>query len=131
MGFPGFVQKNTHCPPGASEAKARSTDFIRERMPKFLGYFERVLQQNPRGDRYLVGSNLSYGDLSLFQIVEGLVYAFPKAMTGYEARYPLIAAVRDMVAGRPNIAAYLHSERRIAFNEDGIFRHYSELDMAG
>jgi glutathione S-transferase len=110
------------------EAKARSKDFIAERIPKFLGYFEAVLEHNPGRGGYAIGSRLSYVDLSLFQLVEGLRYAFPKAMARQEAAYPRLAALRDKVAQRPNIAAYLASKRRIPFNEDGIFRHYPELD---
>ncbi|MGO7215527.1 glutathione S-transferase [Rhizobium ruizarguesonis] len=113
------------------EAKARSAAFIRERIPKFLGYFERVLRQNPKGPTHLVGDALTYVDLSLFQVIEGLTYAFPKAMTNRKAAYPALLALRDAVANRPNIARYLASPRRLAFNEEGIFRHYPELDSAG
>ena len=80
------------------------------------------------GGAFLLGRRLSYADLSLFQIVEGLRYAFPKAMKRLEKKFPQIVAVRDRVAKRPRIAAYLASERRIPFNEQGIFRHYRELD---
>lgn len=111
------------------EAKARSATFVRERIPKFLGYFEKVLQQNPKGSSHIVGDTLSYVDLSLFQVIEGLRYAFPKAMKARAADYPLLTALHDAVAKRPNIAAYLRSKRRLAFNEDGIFRHYPELDI--
>ncbi len=111
------------------EAKARSAAFIKERIPKFLGYFERVLNQNPEGSDYIVGNALTYVDLSLFQIVEGLVYAFPKAMSSYRSSYPLLAALRDRVERRPNIIHYLRSDRRLAFNTEGIFRHYPELDI--
>ncbi|MBW9050957.1 glutathione S-transferase family protein [Rhizobium mesosinicum] len=110
------------------EAKARSAAFIKERIPKFLGYFERVLKQNPAGPGHIVGDTLTYVDLSLFQIIEGLVYAFPKAMSNYRRRYPLLAALHDSVEQRPNIARYLKSDRRLAFNTEGIFRHYPELD---
>lgn len=113
-----------------SEAKARAADFLRSRAPKYLGYFERVLARNPSGDRHLVGARLSYPDLSLFQVVAGLRYAFPRAMAGIEARHPRIAALHDRVAARPRVATYLASNRRIAFNEHGIFRHYPELDSA-
>lgn len=109
-------------------AKARSTTFIEERIPKFLGYFERVLEQNPSGQKHVVGDALTYVDLSLFQIIEGLRYAFPKAMRGASKDYPLLVALHDRVKERKNIAAYLASPRRLAFNEDGIFRHYPELD---
>jgi glutathione S-transferase len=109
-------------------AKARSTEFIANRIPKFLGYFERILQQNPQGPKHAIGDRLSYVDLSLFQITEGLRYAFPNAMARFAMIYPGLAALHEMVAKRPNIAAYLTSERRLAFNEDGIFRHYPELD---
>ncbi|MBX5192804.1 glutathione S-transferase [Rhizobium sp. NZLR3b] len=113
------------------EAKARSAAFIRDRIPKFLGYFERVLRQNPDGLDHIVGNALTYVDLSLFQIIEGLIYAFPKAMAKRKAEYPALLALHDRVEKRPNIARYLASPRRLAFNEDGIFRHYPELDSAG
>ncbi len=111
------------------EAKARSAYFINDRIPKFLGYFERVLQQNPNGPKHIAGDAVTYADLSLFQVVEGLLYAFPKAMSNYSSRYPLLAALHDSVAQRPNIARYLKSERRLPFSTEGIFRHYPELDM--
>ena len=107
-------------------AKRRTKDFWRYRVPKFLGYFERVLQKN--GGRYLVGRRLTYIDLSLFQIIEGLRYAFPKRMKPFERKIAGLVALHDRVAARPRIKAYLESDRRIPFNEDGIFRHYKELD---
>lgn len=110
-------------------AKARSADFLKQRLPKFMGYFERVLQQNPSGAKHAVGDKLSYVDLSLFQLIEGLRYAFPRGMRGFETRYPALAALHDAVSKRPNIAGYLASKRRVPFNEDGIFRHYPELDQ--
>ncbi len=127
---------DTHHPVGAGlyyddqkpEAARRAAEFRQARLPKFLGYFERVLATNPVGDAHLVGRSLSYADLSLFQVVEGLRYAFPKAMEAHEGQWPRVIALRDQVAALPRIAAYLASERRIAFNTDGIFRHYAELD---
>jgi glutathione S-transferase len=111
------------------EAKRRAADFLKTRVPKYLGYFERVLQQNPAGDRHLVGASLTTCDLSLFQIVAGLRYAFPRAMSGFAKDFPGVAhAVHDAVATHPRVAAYLASDRRIPFNELGIFRHYAELD---
>lgn len=107
-------------------AKKRTGEFWDERVPKYLGYFERLLAQN--GGSYLTGRRLTYIDLSLFQIVEGLRYAFPKRMKAFERKIPGLVDLRDRVAARPNIKAYLASKRRIAFNEDGIFRHYKELD---
>ena len=107
-------------------ARRRTADFWRYRVPKFLGYFERVLQNN--GGKYAVGARLSYVDLSLFQIVEGLRYAFPKRMKRFEKKIPGLVALHDRVAERPRVAAYLKSERRLSFNEWGIFRRYKELD---
>jgi glutathione S-transferase len=110
------------------EAKRRAADFLTARAPKFLGYFETVLARNQAGDRHLVGARTSYCDLSLFQIVAGLRYAFPRAMAGLARKLPRVVALHDRVAERPRIAAYLDSDRRIPFNEQGIFRHYGELD---
>lgn len=110
------------------EAKARAKDFRAHRIPKFLAYFEQVLQNNPGRGHYMVGSRISYVDLSLFQLLSGLRYAFPKTMAQLEPQWPGLVALHGKVAARPNIAAYLSSKRRIAFNEDGIFRHYPELE---
>jgi glutathione S-transferase len=110
-------------------AKARADDFLQHRLPKFLGYFERVLKQNPRGDKYSVGAAATTVDLSLFQLIEGLSYAFPRAMKSFAENYPALAALRETVRTRPRLALYLSSARRIPFNETGIFRHYPELDQ--
>ena len=107
-------------------AARRSKEFWRYRVPKFLGYFERVLENN--GGQYLVGRRLTYVDLSIFQNIEGLRYAFPKHMKRFEKKIPRLVALHGRVAQRPRIKAYLASERRIPFNEWGIFRHYKELD---
>jgi glutathione S-transferase len=113
------------------EAKARAGDFLEFRAPKNLGYFEKVLERNKSGDGHLIGKRLTYPDLSLFQIVAGLRYAFPKAMRKLEKKYPRCVAVHDEVAAHRRVSAYLASERRIAFNEMGVFRHYEELDARG
>jgi glutathione S-transferase len=126
---------DTHHPIGVSlyyedqqgPAKKRTGEFWKERVPKYLGYFEQLLKNN--GGSYLTGRRLTYADLSLFQIVEGLRYAFPKRMKAFEPEIPGLVDLRDRVAARPNIKAYLTSDRRIAFNEDGIFRHYKALDI--
>ncbi len=107
-------------------AKKRTAEFWSERVPKFLGYFESILVKS--GGAYVTGRRLTYVDLSLFQIIAGLRYAFPQRMAAFERNIPGLVALHDRVAGRPNIAAYLASERRIPFNEDGIFRHYKALD---
>ncbi|MGH8487283.1 MAG: glutathione S-transferase [Gammaproteobacteria bacterium] len=109
------------------EARRRAGYFTAERAPKFLHYFEQVLAGNPKGRGYMLGRNLSYVDLSIFQLIAGLRYACPKTMKGLEPKYPGLLALHDKVAARPNITAYLVSERRIPFNEDDIFRHYPEL----
>jgi glutathione S-transferase len=110
------------------EALRRAENFRALRLPKFLGYFERVLKSNPAGDRYLVGKSPSYADLSLFQVICGLDYAFPRLMARMKAAHPRLAVLHKSVAARPRIAAYLGSSRRIPFNDLGIFRHYPELD---
>ncbi len=111
-------------------ALARATDFRTERLPKYLGYFERVLRQNPVDEPHIFGASLTYVDLSLYQVIEGLIYAFPNTMRRYEKKYPGLAALHLAVSGRPHIVRYLASPRRLAFNVSGIFRHYPELDRA-
>jgi glutathione S-transferase len=126
---------DTHHPIGVSlyyedqrqPAKKRTEEFWKERVPKYLGYFEQLLQHN--GGSYLTGRRASYADFSLFQIVQGLRYAFPKRMKAFEREIPAVVDLHDRVAARPKIKAYLSSDRRIPFNEEGIFRHYKELDL--
>ena len=110
-----------------AEAKRHAGDFRQHRLPKFLGYFEKVLE---RGNGQHALAAHSYVDLSLFQIMSGLDYAFPRAMKKMQRKIPHLKALTERVSERPRIAAYLASPRRLAFNEDGIFRHYPELDAA-
>jgi glutathione S-transferase len=110
------------------EARRRAADFVINRLPKFLGYFEKVLAQNASGKRYALGAQLTYVDLSLFQIISGLNFAFPRAMARAARKYPRLLALHSRIQDRPRIAAYLASPRRIPFNNEGIFRHYPELD---
>lgn len=110
------------------ESLRRAGEFCRLRMPKFLQWFENIIVRNSAGPRHLVGGKLSYADLSLFQLVEGLRYAFPLAAAKALAQTPGVVQLHDRIAALPKVAAYLHSERRIPFNEQGIFRHYPELD---
>jgi glutathione S-transferase len=128
---------DTHHPVGVDlcyedqqpESLRRARSFCSQRLPKYLQWFERILAHNPAGPRHLVGGRLSYADLSLFQLVEGLRHAFPKASERVLAGTPMVLQLRDRVAAVPKVAAYLHSERRIPFNEQGIFRRYPELDF--
>ena len=125
---------DTHHPLGSAlyyeeqkkEAKRHAENFRSNRAPKFLGYFEKVIDQS--GGPFLLGRRLTYPDLSVFQLVDGLRFAFPKMMRRLERKVPGVVAVHDRVAKRPRVAAYLASKRRIPFNQMGIFRHYPELD---
>jgi glutathione S-transferase len=110
------------------EAERRAADFRAERLPKFLDYFERVLKRDRKGTGYLVGKAISYVDLSLFQMIAGLRYAFPRAMARLERKRSRLVALHDRVSARRRIAAYLASPRRLSFNHQGIFRHYPDLD---
>jgi len=110
-------------------AKRRAQHFVNERMLKYLGWLEKILARNRKsGGQWLIGSDRTYVDLSVFQIVEGLRYAFPNALQRLEPQVPRVLALRDRVAERPRIAAYLNSTRRQPFNQMGIFRRYPELD---
>jgi len=110
------------------EARRRSKYFRTERIPKFLRYFEQALSAGGKRRHYLAGSTRSYADLSMFQLVAGLRYAFPATMRKLEPDCPGLVGLHDRIAERPKIGAYLASSRRIAFNQDGIFRYYPELD---
>ena len=112
------------------EARRRAADFLKYRLPKFLGYFEEVLARNTRGKGYLVGAKPTYADASMFQIMAGLRFAFPTAMSKSARRYRRLFALHGKVQLLPRIAAYLASPRRIPFNNEGIFRHYPELDAS-
>jgi glutathione S-transferase len=125
---------DTHHPIGAAfyyeeqkaEAKRYTENFLKLRATKFLNYFEGVLARN--GGRHMVGNTLSYVDLSMFQIVAGLRYSFPRAMASLEANLPNLVALHDAIVRRPRIVGYLASSRRMPFDEKGVFRHYPELD---
>ena len=127
---------NTHHPIANSlyyeeqqaEAKRRTSYFTSLRIPKFMGYYEKILRHNGQRAPFLLGKKICYADLSLFQVVEGLRYAFPTTMAKLEADYPRVIALRDRVAARPRLKKYLASPRRLPFNQNGIFRHYPELD---
>jgi glutathione S-transferase len=110
-------------------ALRRAESFRKERLPKYFGYFERIVAGNEQSKaQWAVGAKCTHVDLSLFQIVAGLRYAFPKALGAVSTKYPRLFALHDRVAQRSNVAAYLDSERRLPFSEEGVFRHYPELD---
>lgn len=111
-----------------SEARRRAADFRKSRAPKYLGYFEDLMSRNGRAARYLIGARLSYVDLSLFQIIAGLSFAFPRAAARFALHYRRLYALHERVQERPRVAAYLGSPRRLPFNNEGIFRQYAELD---
>lgn len=111
-----------------AEALKRAREYRLQRIPKFLGWFDSVLARNPAGSQYLVGRTLSYADLSLFQLVDGLLYAFPRGTKRALKKAPHVSDLHARIAHGKRLSAYLGSDRRIAFNEDGIFRHYPELD---
>jgi glutathione S-transferase len=125
---------DTHHPIGAglyyeeqrAEARRRTRNFLARRLPKYLEYFEGVLSQS--GGPWLMGRRLNYPDLSLFQMLAGLQYAFPEAMARRRRRYPRLAALHKRIAAHPRLGAYFASDRRIPFNRQDIFRHYPELD---
>jgi glutathione S-transferase len=126
---------NTHHPISAAlyyedqkdAAGEASRNFLEQRLPRFLDYFARVLERN--GGEWLMGDELTYPDLSLFQLLEGLAFAFPKGFARVAESKPSLLGLRERVAKRPRVAAYLASERRLPFNEHGVFRHYPELDL--
>ena len=106
-----------------TEARARSRTFCAERIPKYLGYFEKLV-----GKKAALTERHTYVDLSLFQVMAGLQYAFPRTMKRMAPKLRGLTRLQARVTDRPNVAKYLASDRRIPFNTDGIFRHYPELE---
>ena len=123
------IASGLHYADQKSEAVRRAGAFVDNRLPRFLDYFEAVLAHNPAGEHWLVGNACTTADLSLFQILAGLDYAFPNAMRAHAEAIPRLLRLAAAVAARERLAAYLKSPRRMAFNNDGIFRHYPELDL--
>ncbi len=112
-----------------AESRRRAHLFRQERLPRFMAYFETVLAQAADDAApFLVRPSPTYADLSLFQIVAGLRYAFPEAMGRLAGDHPRLTRLAEAVRALPAIASYLESPRRMAFNNDGIFRNYPELD---
>ncbi|CAK7212226.1 hypothetical protein SCUCBS95973_001388 [Sporothrix curviconia] len=116
-----------------TEAIRCSKQYVKERLPKFLGYFERVLMAQAARDaanKWLYGAELTYADLVLFQCLNGTSHQFPRAVKQLRdgGAHERLFAHYDAVQQRPNIAAYLASERRQAYGE-GIYRYYKELDV--
>ena len=110
------------------EAKQRANNFRNNRLPKYLGYFESVLTGDNTAGRFMAGDSVSYADLSMYQVMAGLRYAFPNAMMQIEANFPALSKLSDRVRALPELAGYLASARRLPFNQQGIFRYYRELD---
>ena len=111
-------------------AKRRTKDFLKERLPKFMGYFERVIELNEQRGPWMVGARLSYADLSMAQVIAGLTYAFPSATARSLRKHRRLRALHEQVFARPRIARYVASGRRLAFNNHDLFRHYRELDSS-
>lgn len=63
------------------ESLRKSKDYVANRLPKFVGYFERVLKSKASGDGpWLYGGKLTYADLVLFQVSP--VYAWADLLWG-------------------------------------------------
>ena len=110
------------------ESVKRASGFIDNRIPKYMNYFEKILKNNPPHSGWLIGDKMTYVDLSLFQVVQGLKYAFPRSFKNYEERWPSVLSLNDKVVLDNKVSAYLGSDRRIPFNKSGVFRYYPELD---
>jgi glutathione S-transferase len=109
------IANSLHYEEQKAESLRRAKLFRELRIPKFLGYFETQATLP-----------FSYVSLSLFQVMEGLQYAFPSAMK--RMNYRNLARLHETVRERKNLKSYLMSKRRIPFNQAGLFRRYPELD---
>ena len=111
-------------------AKQHSHEYLSNRLPKFLGYFERVLKGEPsQGGEYLYGGNLTVADLVLWQGVNGTEFAFPKRMAKLRegGEFKRVFELCERVGERERVKEYLGSERRMSYGM-GIWRRYKELD---
>jgi glutathione S-transferase len=111
-----------------AEALRAARAFRADRLPKYLGWFENLLDD--AGGDWLAGDRWSPADLSLFHLVAGLDYAFPLRMGALAPDINRVRALHDRVHRLPELADYLASDRCLGFNDEGLFRHYPELDAA-
>ena len=109
------------------EALKKAIDFVDNRLPKFLDYFERQITANGN-EPWLYGNTMTYADTSLLEVISGLLYAFPKCVEEQKSKAPKVFALYDAVRNHEKIKAYLASERRQKYNM-GVFRYYAELDI--
>jgi glutathione S-transferase len=125
---------NTHHPVAASlyfedqkaEARRSAAEVKANRLPKYLDYFDRIIERNGSGP-WMVGRRICYADLTLAQVLVGMAYAFPDTTSKLLRKRPRLERLRETAFARPRIRRYLASGRRLAFNNDDLFRSYPEL----
>ncbi|KAI0205629.1 glutathione S-transferase protein-like protein [Astrocystis sublimbata] len=125
------------------ESRRCSKEWVKDRLPKHLGFWDKVLkcekalpgawsmgESEASPGPWLLGDTFTYADLVLFQCIDGVLFAFPRAMKQAKdsGKYDRVFQLHDAVAARPNIAAYLSSNRRQEYNI-GIYRYYEENDV--
>ncbi|KAL1639271.1 hypothetical protein SLS58_008113 [Diplodia intermedia] len=111
-------------------AKQRAKDFRENRIPKFFSYFERSLKGNEEsgGGKYLVGDKLTHADTTVWQVIDGLLFAFPKELEARKEEFPLIfGKFYPGIKEEKGLKEYLASDRRLKYSQ-GLYRHYPELD---
>lgn len=115
------------------ESLRRAKDLRENRIPKFFSYFARTLKHNAEKSgqgRYLVSDRLTYADTTVWQVLDGLYFAFPKEMAARkeeEEFRELLGPFYDGVKEEKGIKEYLASGRRMEYSM-GLFRRYPELD---
>ncbi|MCB2067741.1 MAG: glutathione S-transferase [Erythrobacter sp.] len=120
------IASELHYADQMAEAFDRAQNFRANRLPKYLIHFDNALAAN--GGPFSLGQQWSHVDTSLFQVMEGLDYMFPNYMAAMQGSWPYLEGLQGAVPEIDGLADYLASEERIEFNENGIFRHYEELD---
>jgi glutathione S-transferase len=78
--------------------------FLEEQLPQHLTYLDNLLKKNHGGDKFFVGTELTWADLALINYLSWIDIAEGSARL---AKYPKVKALRERVEALPKVAAWI------------------------